>query len=218
MPQRVSLNQKTPSSAQPRDSWSAQPQSPWSARPQESSWRAQPQIIPGVPKPPGVPNPKTHTPENPTVSTQPQRLPGAPNARVSLECPSPETRIAGVNNPRVSQQSLAGECPNHNDTLTGVPIPRNSRSAQTQRLPEMPETPCPTPETFWSAQNIIFALFPFNGKQGGDVRSKLVFVFVVSGLAFIEPSAHLHIWGASPYFSIYVDIYIYIYMYTHIDP
>ena len=106
----------------------------------------------------------TASQECPTPETP--RLPGVPNQR-PLDCPSPGS--PWIAQPRVSQ------CP-----TPGVPNP-SPWSAQPQSLPGVPNPNCKQNEesvfeSMCLCLNILFALFPFGEEQGGDVRSKNIFL------------------------------------------
>ena len=113
---------------------------PWSADQRSAQsrkfWSAQPQSLPGVPK--RLPNPKVSL-------ACPTQSPGVPSPRVCLECPKSNHCLAAVPKPQGFSEVPNPETPwsaqLHNPKHpgdVGVPNPRNSRSAQIQRLPEMP--------------------------------------------------------------------------------
>ena len=102
-------------------------------------------------------------------SAQPQSLPGVPNSRVSLECPTPEcpkhgvpsrAQIHSLPKARVSPECPAPESPwsAQPQSLPGVPTPECPKHgvpsrAQIHSLPKARVSPeCPAPESPWSAQ------------------------------------------------------------------
>ena len=94
----------------------------WSAPTPKCHWSA-----------PLVPNPREPSPR----VSQPQSLPGVPNPRVSLECPTPEAQPQSFPSPK-------------------CPAPESPWSAQPQSLPRVPNPrlspKCPVPECCCSAQ------------------------------------------------------------------
>ena len=88
------------------------------------------------------------SPECPTPS-----VPGVPNSRVSLKCPTPESHWSA------QPQSLPG-VPSRRVSLE-CPTPESPWSAQPQSLPEVPNPDCPR-----SAQPQSIS-----PREGGDVRS-----------------------------------------------
>ena len=91
-------------------------------------------------------------------SAQPQSVPGVPNSRVFLECPTPES--PGVPDPRVSPECQTPESPwsAKPQSVTELPAPApesptpespgvpNPRSAQPQSLPGVPNPRVSLPE------------------------------------------------------------------------
>ena len=127
------------------------------------SWSAQPQSLPGVP------NPRVSlecpTPEFPR-STQPQSLPTAPNSKVSLECPVPNRRLSlECPTPESQPQSLPG-VPKPR-VSPGVPNPERPQSVQPQSVPGVPNPRVSLPREWGcSKSNNLYASWK-NGRVPG---------------------------------------------------
>ena len=144
------------------------PETPWSAQ-APRPWRRW-SAQPQNQKLLGVPKPRDSLLPNPLWSAQPQGLPGVPN----LPHLQAKTKKAYLN---AQPQGLPG-------------------------VPNLPHLQAKTKKAYLNqcvfVWNILFALFPFNDEQGGDVRSKIICIIlkVLSGLLERRPERRLGSSGA----------------------
>ena len=112
---------------------------------------------------PGVPNPKVYLP-NLAWSAQP---------RVSLKCPTPESKVL-PESPWSAQPRVSPERPAPNSPWNAQPPEcPESVSQQSQSLPEVP-TPRRVPSCLRRLPEPRVSL----PREGGDVRSKIMFSFL----------------------------------------